>query len=176
MRAHGDFETGFLGPDLLFADAGPFGLGDSLGCCVPEPRGDSGDRCECCPTDPSWPVGGTFGFLVFPDAWTSRSSGGSGGLGSSSKAWGASPMSGTWRSHGRRGPRPVTAWDPSSFHRRRLLAATGDLLLHPEHIVQYTVILLGPQMLVRGSVDELCRHAQTIPRSSHTPFEDIAHV
>ncbi len=52
----------------------------------------------------------------------------------------------------------------------------GDLALDTEQVAHRTIVALGPEVLVRGHVDELRGDAQLITSTLHTAFEDGADV
>src|ERR1039457_2018627 len=49
-----------------------------------------------------------------------------------------------------------------------------DLALDSEDIVNRTIVMLGPKMRVRSSIDQLRSHAHAISRALHAAFQHVS--
>ena len=64
-----------------------------------------------------------------------------------------------------------TETDPEGLH-----DGPGDLLLDVEHVVQRSAVLLGPEVRIRGGIDQLSGDAKAVPRPSHAALHHVAHL
>ncbi len=51
-----------------------------------------------------------------------------------------------------------------------------DVVLDREHVVELTIVPLGPELITAGDVDQLRGDAELLPRSAHAALEDGRHV